>query len=141
LNHNRAVNKTAPISKERLAGFEMEALPNSDDLSRTALRLLREPAKASDAVQENYLLAWKAFDRYQRGTNCKAWLFRILFNVVRHERRAWFKWLTGENEDLGQLDQIAPEPISKSLSDEIRMNGGLLNANDLVLKIAAQCRK
>ena len=33
-------------------------------------------------------------------TNCKAWLFQILFNVVRHERRNWFKRITGKEEDL-----------------------------------------
>ena len=118
LYENPMVKDTPQISKDYLADFEAEALPYSNDLYRTALRLLRQPAKASDAVQETYLLAWKSFDRYQRGTNCKAWLFRILFNVVRHERRAWFKWITGENEDLSQLDRVAPQPISTSLSDE-----------------------
>ena len=118
LHDNPMVKDTPQISKDYLADFEAEALPYSNDLYRTALRLLRQPAKASDAVQETYLLAWKSFDRYQRGTNCKAWLFRILFNVVRHERRAWFKWITGENEDLSQLDRVAPQPISTSLSDE-----------------------
>ena len=118
LHENPMVKDTPQISKDYLADFEAEALPYSNDLYRTALRLLRQPAKASDAVQETYLLAWKSFDRYQRGTNCKAWLFRILFNVVRHERRAWFKWITGENEDLSQLDRVAPQPISTSLSDE-----------------------
>jgi len=72
----------------RLADFEREAMPHSRDLYRTAMRLLRDEAKAGDAVQQTYLLAWKSFDRYQTGTNCKAWLFQILFNVVRHERPA-----------------------------------------------------
>jgi RNA polymerase sigma-70 factor (ECF subfamily) len=115
---NPMVKNTRQISKDDLADFEAEALPYSNDLYRTALRLLGQPSKASDAVQETYLLAWKSFDRYQRGTNCKAWLFRILFNVVRHERRAWFKWITGANADLSQLDRVAPQPISTSLSDE-----------------------
>ena len=67
LYENPMVKDTPQISKDYLADFEAEALPYSNDLYRTALRLLRQPAKASDAVQETYLLAWKSFDRYQRG--------------------------------------------------------------------------
>jgi len=84
------------------AEFELEAMPYASDLYRTALRLLQDSGKANDAVQETYLLAWKSFERYQRGTNCKAWLYQILFNVVRHERRTWFKWVTGREEDVAE---------------------------------------
>ena len=46
-------------------------------------------------------MAWKSFERYERRTNCRAWLFQILFNVVRHERRKWFKWMTSyRNRDV-----------------------------------------
>ena len=103
---------------QRIADFETEAMPYSRDLYRTALRLLQDSAKASDAVQEAYLLAWKSFDRYERGTNCKAWLFQILFNVVRHERRTWFKWITGREEDAAQAILIAPQAVSSQLEDE-----------------------
>jgi len=103
---------------QRIAEFETEAMPYSRDLYRTALRLLQDSGKASDAVQEAYLLAWKSFDRYERGTNCKAWLFQILFNVVRHERRTWFKWITGREEDAAQAILIAPQAVSCQLEDE-----------------------
>ena len=101
----------------RLAAFEAEAMPHSKHLYRTALRMLQGPAQASDAVQETYLLAWKSFHRYEAGTNCRAWLYQILFNVVRHERRNWFKWITGKEEDLSQLDQVAPQPVPDTLTD------------------------
>ena len=103
---------------QRAADFETEAMPYSRDLYRTALRLLQDSGKAGDAVQETYLLAWKSFDRYERGTNCKAWLYQILFNVVRHERRTWFKWITGREEDAAESVLIAPEPVSESLGDQ-----------------------
>jgi len=93
-------------------------MPYSRDLYRTALRLLQDSAKAGDAVQETYLLAWKSFDRYERGTNCKAWLFQILFNVVRHERRTWFKWITGREEDAAGAILVAPEPVPSQLQDQ-----------------------
>lgn len=103
--------------QDRLAAFEVEALPHMDDLFRAASRLLFDPAKAGDAVQETYLIAWKSFDRYQRDTNCKAWLFQILFNVVRKERRHWAKWFTGSEDDLANQDLIAPEPVACTLTD------------------------
>jgi RNA polymerase sigma-70 factor (ECF subfamily) len=88
-----------------------------DDLFRAAVRLLLDQSKAADAVQEAYLIAWKSFHRYERGTNCRAWLFQILFNVVRHERRNWYKWLTGKADDLAASQLATPPPISESLTD------------------------
>jgi RNA polymerase sigma-70 factor (ECF subfamily) len=100
---------------QALAEFEAEAMPHLNDLFRTAARLLLDHGEAHDAVQEAYLLAWKTFDRYQRGTNCRAWLFRILLNVVRHERRKRLKWLTCANEASSEL--VAPEPVPDNLTD------------------------
>jgi len=102
---------------ESLSRFEAEAVPHLNDIFRAAVRLLLDQSRASDAVQETYLLAWKTFDRYQPGTNCRAWLFGILFNVVRHERRKRLKWLTGTTEDLAELDLVAPQPMPADLTD------------------------
>ena len=103
--------------EQLMAEFEEEALPHRNDLYRTAIRLLQDQGKASDAVQETYLIAWKSFHRYARGTNCRAWLFQILFNVVRHERRSWFKWITGKEEDLAGAQLIAPTAVPDRLTD------------------------
>jgi RNA polymerase sigma-70 factor, ECF subfamily len=59
-------------------------------LYRTAVRLLGDGAKAEDVVQETYLQAWKSFARFAPGTNCRAWLFKILVNTIHHHRRSWF---------------------------------------------------
>lgn len=61
--------------------FLEEALPHMAALFRTALRMTRNRAQAEDLVQETYTEAWKSFHRYELGTNCKAWLFRILYRV------------------------------------------------------------
>ena len=98
----RKEEQTTPAAQ--LAAFEAEAMPHHKDLFRTAMRMLQHQDKASDAVQDVYLLAWKSFEKYEPGTNCRAWLFQILFNVVRHQRRNWFKWITGKEEDLAQTD-------------------------------------
>jgi RNA polymerase sigma-70 factor (ECF subfamily) len=61
--------------------FERVALVHSKALLRTAVRLTGEREAAEDLVQEALLRAWKAFDQFERGTNAKAWLFRILLNL------------------------------------------------------------
>jgi len=78
-----------PRTASRRAGaFESEALLHLNDLYRTALHMIRQSATASDAVRETYLRAWKAFGECRPDTSCKVWLFQILINVVRHERRS-----------------------------------------------------
>src|SRR5262252_7135475 len=67
--------------------FEAEALASVDSLYRTALRLTRAPADAEDLVQETYLKAFRAADRFEPGTNLKAWLFTILHNTARNRAR------------------------------------------------------
>src|SRR4249919_4372005 len=67
--------------------FEAEALASLDSLYRAALRLTRVPADAEDLVQETYLKAFRAADRFEPGTNLKAWLFTILHNTALNRFR------------------------------------------------------
>ena len=62
-------------------------MPHTDSLLRTALRILKEGPAAEDLVQETLLRAWRAFDQFERGTNCKAWLFRIMLNICNKNHR------------------------------------------------------
>jgi len=62
------------------AEFEREAIPHMPALYTFAVRMTRDEDDASDLVQETYLKAYRFFDKFERGTNCKAWLFRILKN-------------------------------------------------------------
>jgi RNA polymerase sigma-70 factor (ECF subfamily) len=71
----------------RAAAFEAEALAAVDSLYRTALRLTRVQADAEDLVQETYLKAFRAADRFEPGTNLRAWLFTILHNTARNRAR------------------------------------------------------
>jgi len=66
---------------QRLEIFEAEALSFSDQLFRVALRVCRDREKAEDLIQETYLQAWRSFHRFEIGTNLRAWLYKILFNV------------------------------------------------------------
>ena len=77
---------TAP---ERWAEFEEVALPHMDALFRTALRMTRNREDAEDLVQETFLRAYRSFDTFEKETNCRAWLFRILTNsYINRFRRA-----------------------------------------------------
>lgn len=60
--------------------FEEEAIPHLADVYRLA-RQMSDAQRAHDLTQETYLRAWRYFETFERGTNCRAWLFRILHNV------------------------------------------------------------
>lgn len=62
-------------------------MPHLAALLRVARRLTLEPAAAEDLVQETMLLAWRGFRGFERGTNSRAWLFRILFNAFHGRGR------------------------------------------------------
>ncbi len=118
--------KPVPAASKRLflkanarAEFEAEAMPHLDDLFRTALRMTGDRARADDAVQETYLQAWKSFSQFEKGTNCRAWLFRILFYCVHHQRRKLFRFpLAGDAEKVLETTPAAPEPVTEILRDE-----------------------
>jgi RNA polymerase sigma-70 factor, ECF subfamily len=106
----------------RIDEFEEAAVPHLQELYRSAARLVGDGSEAQDLVQETYLLAWKAFHRFQPGTNCRAWLFKILLNEIRHFRRKRFgSKVMAESEFAGPspAETFASEPvISEAITDE-----------------------
>ncbi len=77
--------------------FSAEALCHQTELLRAATRLLGARDRAEDVLQETLLLAWRKFPAYQPGTNCRAWLFRILrFCAQRYRRRVEFVSLSDQ---------------------------------------------
>jgi RNA polymerase sigma-70 factor (ECF subfamily) len=76
-----------PSVAEKRKAFEEEALAHLGSLYNVALRLVRDPANAEDLVQETVLKAYRAWDRYERGTNCRAWLLTILRNTFINDFR------------------------------------------------------
>jgi RNA polymerase sigma-70 factor (ECF subfamily) len=67
--------------------FERTVMPQSRSLLRVARRLSVDAGDAEDLVQETLLLAWRSFHQLRRGTNARAWLFRILFNSFHAQAR------------------------------------------------------
>ena len=97
--------------------FESAALPCLNELFRTAVRLTGSRTEAQDIVQNVYLQAWRSFHRFQVGTNCRAWLFKMLLNEIRHHRRKLNNtWLESDSEILN--DAAFEEPIPEALTDE-----------------------
>jgi RNA polymerase sigma-70 factor, ECF subfamily len=69
------------------ARFEEEALKHLDALYRTALRMTRNPSDAEDLVQDALVRAYRFYDRFEPGTNFRAWLFKILTNTYINNYR------------------------------------------------------
>ena len=71
--------------RARFSELTMEHMPA---LYSAALRMTRNPADAEDLVQETFLKAYRSFDRFEEGTNLKAWLYKILTNTFINSYRA-----------------------------------------------------
>jgi RNA polymerase sigma-70 factor (ECF subfamily) len=99
--------------------FEAAAMPHMNDIYRTASRLLGTATGADDVVQDVYLQAWKSFGQFERGTNCRAWLFKILFHTLHHYRRKWLNARVIRDADDAIEQTAAPAPsLPEHITDE-----------------------
>lgn len=101
-----------PAKGKRRGAFEQEALPHLDDLFGMALRLTRDSRDAEDLVQEACLRAYTRFAQFRSGTNCRAWLFRIVMNTFINGYRRRVK----EREILDRYE--SGEPAERFYSPE-----------------------
>ncbi len=106
--------------KSHVEDFEAVALPHLADIYRSASFLVQNQSDAEDLVQEVYLEGWKSFHRFQPGTNCRAWLFRIMFNRLHHLRRRLAKTSrTAPLGSAGEEDSVTAEtPVPAEIRDE-----------------------
>ena len=99
--------------------FEMEAMRYLNDLYRTAVRLTMNQTDAEDLIQETFMQAWKSFEHYELGTNCRAWLYKILFNKYDHYRRKKYtqaKYMQ-EADELVFANAAYSAPVPEHLTD------------------------
>jgi len=106
--------------KTHVEDFEAAAMPHLADLYRSASLLIGDRSQAEDLVQEVYLEAWKSFHRFELGTNCRAWLFKILFHRLHHLRRRWIKdsKLQAFASPSGEDQWAAEPPVPQEIRDE-----------------------
>lgn len=101
--------------------FEREVMPHLPALYGVALRMTKNEGDAEDLVQETVLRAYRFFDSFEAGTNCKAWLFRILTNIFcnRYREREREQEILDEVEssdaNLGQFVSGGPRDVETAL--------------------------
>ena len=94
--------------------FEAEFLPHADALTTFAFHLTLFDASANDLVQETYLKAYRFIDKYDVGTNAKAWLFKIMKNAFINDYRKKSKQPTkvDYNEVVNFLDEERDDTLA-----------------------------
>ncbi|MEQ9299977.1 MAG: sigma-70 family RNA polymerase sigma factor [Cyclobacteriaceae bacterium] len=74
-------------SREKVEVFDQEFMPHINSMYNFAYRLTFDEDDSKDLVQDTYLKAYRFIDSFERGTNAKAWLFRILKNSFINDFR------------------------------------------------------
>jgi len=87
--------------------FQNEALRWLPDVTRYALSLTRNEPDADDLVQETFLRAYRGWDSYAPGTECRAWLFTICRNFFRRTSQREQRQVTCEDPELEALAAAA----------------------------------
>jgi len=111
--------KNKPAQRE---DFERDAMQYVDGLYGAALRLTRSPSDAEDLVQDTLLRAYRFYDRFEAGTNLKAWLFRIQTNtfINRYRRkvreREILEGVDGRPVGEGVMSRAAMRALSQPLA-------------------------
>jgi RNA polymerase sigma-70 factor (ECF subfamily) len=94
--------------------FRDEAIPHLPAVTRFALSLTRDESDAEDLVQETYLRAFRAWDQFVPGSECRAWLFTICrhtyFRTSRREQRV----VAYEDAELEALGAAAVHTAAKA---------------------------
>jgi RNA polymerase sigma-70 factor (ECF subfamily) len=83
LEKQREVDNSALVGNE----FQALAFEHVDSLYNTAVRMTKNALDAEDLLQDVYLRAFRFFHRFERGTNFKAWIFKILTNTYINQYR------------------------------------------------------
>lgn len=98
--------------------FEAAALPFLDALYNTAYRMTRNAEDAEDLVQEAYLKAYKYYDKFEEGTNFKAWLFKIMKNTFINSYRK--KQQAPPQSDFADIEESFESQVSEEAGQKIK---------------------
>jgi len=130
MNNTRYLRLTE-AEKQKHIDFETLAAPHKDALYNFALKMTNDTDEADDLLQETFLKAFKYFDKFERGTNCKAWLYSIMRNTYINDYRREQK-LPGKvdyddiqnfyeniKETEVEYGHIVEDAFSNTLNDEV----------------------
>ncbi|MDZ7721591.1 MAG: sigma-70 family RNA polymerase sigma factor [candidate division KSB1 bacterium] len=122
-------------SQRQKQAFEEIAFEHMDSLYSTALRYTHNTQEAEDLVQDTYLRAYRFFDKFEKGTNFKAWIFKILTNTfinryrkkVRTPQQVQLEKVeygledknSDADEDVGEWDDFDKDKYKELFDDEI----------------------
>jgi RNA polymerase sigma-70 factor, ECF subfamily len=95
--------------------FASEVLGYLQPLHATAVRLTRNRTDAEDLVQDTLVKAFRFADRFEPGTNLKAWLYTILHNTWRNARRDAARETV--HVDSERVDEAASLPDGPAVLD------------------------
>jgi RNA polymerase sigma-70 factor (ECF subfamily) len=125
--------RAVDLSSSDKQRFQEEAMPLLDSLYAGALRMTRNPADAEDLVQDTLLRAYRAFNRFEPGTNLKAWLFRIMtnayINTYRKKQREPLKVSQDEVEDFDLYRELKDHDPSLSETPETIVLDSLVDSD------------
>jgi RNA polymerase sigma-70 factor (ECF subfamily) len=93
--------------REKDRQFQNEALRWLPEVTRFALSLARQEADADDLVQETFLRAYRSWDRYEPGTECRGWLFTICRNTFLRARKREARQVACDDPELEALAAAA----------------------------------
>jgi len=125
---------------EKQALFDNEFMPHMRSMYNFGYRLTLNSDDAQDLVQDTYLKAYRFIDSFQKGTNAKAWLFRIMKNSFINDYRKKRKepnkvdyqeveaYYNSEDVDRQITPDLRVDVLQGMLGDEI---SNALNALDV----------
>ncbi len=93
--------------------FEEAALPLARILLSVARRLTGSADDAEEVVQETFLRAYRTFENFEPGSNCRAWLFTILYSIVKNRYRASSR--RGAETSLTELEEHEPRRLESEV--------------------------
>jgi RNA polymerase sigma-70 factor (ECF subfamily) len=106
------------MSQQRGWNFEEAAMPFVDALYNTAYRMTRNAQDAEDLVQETYLKAYRYYDKFEEGTNFKAWLFKILKNTFINNYRK--KQQAPPQSDFAEIEDAFESRLSSDVAGQMK---------------------
>jgi len=118
--------------KEKYTVFDKEFMPHIDSMYNFAFRLTNDEDDANDLVQDTYLKAFRFINSFERGTNAKAWLFRILKNSFINDYRKKSKepskvdyqdvettYNSVEDAEIDATTDLRTETVQDMIGDEV----------------------